>query len=175
MMIRKFKCLLKLKNLIDDEEETKEEINLVDDDENNPHITQEDYDQSLSFGQFFDEENLNNMDYSSSQYRLFVDAIHVELHNKYDLRPRSKKVVDQNPPKKILTRDKSNEFSASKQPIDQPSVKNQHITKIQTIIKEKETKPKEPEKSIGTFNMEHEINKIKIPVPLFELTKNVVY
>jgi hypothetical protein len=148
---------------------------LVDDDENNPHVTQEEYEQSLSFGQFFDEENINNLDDSSSQYRLFVDAIHVELHNKYDLRPRPKKVVDQNPPKKILTRDKSNEASASKQPIDQPTVKTHPITKIQATTKEKEIEPKEPEKYVGTFNLEHEINKIKIPVPLVELAKNVVY
>jgi hypothetical protein len=65
-----------------------------------------------------DEENINNLDYSSSRYKLFVDVIHAELHNKYDLRPRPKKFVDQNPLKKILTRDKSNEFPASKQPID---------------------------------------------------------
>jgi hypothetical protein len=93
---------------------------LVGDYENSPHVTQEEYEQSLSFGQYFDEENINNVDTPSSQYRLFLDAIHAELHNKYDLRPRSKKVVDQNPPKKILTKDKSNEASASKQPINQP-------------------------------------------------------
>jgi hypothetical protein len=30
----------KTENMIEYEEETKEEINLVDDDENNPHVTQ---------------------------------------------------------------------------------------------------------------------------------------
>jgi hypothetical protein len=86
-------------------------MNLDGDDEVNPHVTQEEYEQSLSFGQFFNEENINNVDTPSPQYRLFSDAIQVELHNKYDLgpRPKNNKVVDSSQPKKILTKDKSKE------------------------------------------------------------------
>jgi hypothetical protein len=149
----------------DQENENIEEMNLDGEDEVNPHVTQEEYEQSLSFGQFFNEENVNNVDTPSPQYRLFSDAIQVELHNKYDLRPRPKnnKVVDSSQPKKILIKDKSKEATAAKQQSDQPTTK---VTKIE---------PKEPEKSVSSFNLEHELCKIKIPVPLVELAKSPLY
>jgi hypothetical protein len=34
---------------------------------------------------------------------------------------------------------------------------------------------KELEKLVSTFNLENELNKINIPVPLIELAKNPVY
>jgi hypothetical protein len=37
--------------------------------------------------------------------------------------------------------------------------------------KEVEVQTKELEKSIGIFNLENELNKIKIPIPLIELAK----
>ena len=33
----------------------------------------------------------------------------------------------------------------------------------------------EIDKTIGSFNLENEINKIKIPIPLVELAKNLIY
>jgi hypothetical protein len=41
--------------------------------------------------------------------------------------------------------------------------------------KEAEVQTKEIEKSIGTFNLENELNKIKIPMPLVELARNPIY
>jgi hypothetical protein len=31
------------------------------------------------------------------------------------------------------------------------------------------------DKALGNFNLENEINKIKIPIPLVELAKNLIY
>jgi hypothetical protein len=41
--------------------------------------------------------------------------------------------------------------------------------------KEVEVQTKELENSVGMFNLENELNKIKIPVPLVELARNLVY
>ena len=41
--------------------------------------------------------------------------------------------------------------------------------------KEAEVQTKELEKIVSTFNMENQLNKIKIPLPLTKLTKNPVY
>jgi hypothetical protein len=38
-----------------------------------------------------------------------------------------------------------------------------------------ETQTVETDKTIGSFNLENEINKIKIPIPLVELAKNLIY
>jgi hypothetical protein len=38
-------------------------------------------------------------------------------------------------------------------------------------IKDRTTNIREPDKNVFAFNLEHEINKIKIPVPLLELLK----
>ena len=47
-------------------------MNLDGQDEVNPHATKEEYEQSLSFSQLFNEENVNNVDTPSPQYRLFL-------------------------------------------------------------------------------------------------------
>jgi hypothetical protein len=38
-----------------------------------------------------------------------------------------------------------------------------------------ETQTMETDKTVGIFNLENEINKIKIPIPLVELAKNPIY
>jgi hypothetical protein len=40
---------------------------------------------------------------------------------------------------------------------------------------EVEVQTREIEKPIGTFNLENELNKIKIPMPLVELSRNPIY
>jgi hypothetical protein len=67
-------------------EELDEEVNMIEGDTSYVHLTQDEYEKSLSFNQYFDEEdNKNQTEMSSSQYRLFSDALQDELHKKYDL------------------------------------------------------------------------------------------
>jgi hypothetical protein len=98
MRIKKFKLLFKTENLIQGDEvqeydELDEEINLLSDDDSEPHPTQQDYEQYLGSGQLCDEENINNFDEPSLQYKVLIDSILAELHNKYDLRLIDKIVV----------------------------------------------------------------------------------
>jgi hypothetical protein len=102
-----------------------------------------------------------------------------ELQNKYDLRSREKSSTN-NPPKKPLSRNKSNEAVVSKPPteIQAARVKQVEAKVTQTKRpenKEAEIQTREFEKSVGIFNLENELNKIKIPVPLVELARNPVY
>jgi hypothetical protein len=119
---KKIQAPFKTKNLIHGDEvqeydELDEEMNNLSDDDNEPHLTQQDYKQSLSFGQLLDEQNINNFNEPTSQYKDLTDSILDELHNKYDLRPRDKTATS-NPPKKVLMRNKGNESLVSKPSIE---------------------------------------------------------
>jgi hypothetical protein len=90
------------------------------------------------------------------------------MHKKYDLRPRQKEVVADNQPqaKKVgpkLSKDKAKEV------LDIPKVDEV----LEPVKKEKETK--ELEELVSPFNIERELSKIKILVPLVELAKNPSY
>jgi ribosomal protein L21 len=88
-------------------------MNLLSDDDSEPHLTQQDYELFLGSGQLFDDEHINNFDEPTSQYKFHIDSILAELQDKYDLRPRDKTVVvDQ--PKKVLFLNKGNEVVVSK-------------------------------------------------------------
>ena len=54
---------------------------------------------------------------------------------------------------------------------------NSPINQKQTLKqrKDEDMSLEESNKSIGGFNFEHEINKVKIPVPLTELIKSKIY
>jgi hypothetical protein len=54
---------------------------------------------------------------SKTQYKDLANSIMVEIHNKYDLRPR-KKTSTTNPAKKILSWNKANEAVVSKSPTE---------------------------------------------------------
>jgi len=59
-----------------------------------------------------------------------------------------------------------------------PSTKTMSSKAVQTNKskrKDSEVSTKEIDKVSRTFNFENEINKIKIPIPLVELAKNLVY
>jgi hypothetical protein len=57
---------------------------------------------------FRNEENINNL--GDFEYQGIVDTIMAKLKKKYNLRPRNKKfTID--PPKKILSRNKTNEVA----------------------------------------------------------------
>jgi len=160
-------------------DELDEETNNFRDDDSEPHLTQQDYEQSLNFGSLFDEQNINNFDEPTSQYKYLVDLILVELHNKYDLRPIDK-IATSNPSKNVLEHNKINEGLVSKPPTEALVIQTKHFETKETETKKLENKEvkvktKELEKSVSTFNMENELNKIKILVPLIELAKNLVY
>jgi hypothetical protein len=75
------------------------------------YVTQDEYEKYLSFNSYFNEDDNNSPnDSSSSQYRVFSDALQAELHRKYDLRPRTNvntnKVNNQGQQDKIQNKDK---------------------------------------------------------------------
>jgi hypothetical protein len=43
------------------------------------------------------------------------------------------------------------------------------------VVKKTDAEYKEMEKVSTSFNLENELNKIKIPIPLLELAKNNIY
>jgi hypothetical protein len=58
-------------------------MNMMEGDISDVHLTQDEYEKSLIFNQYFDEDdNKNQTDTSSSQYRTFSDALQDELHKK---------------------------------------------------------------------------------------------
>jgi hypothetical protein len=156
-------------NLVEEEfEDIDEEMNMMEGDLSDMHVTQDEYEKSLSFNSYFNEDDNNNQtDTSSSQYRVFSDALQAELHKKYDLRPRTNvnttKTNNQGQPDKIQNKDKGKEITVSKQKYDHQAAKK-------TDAEHKET-----EKISSSFNLENELNKIRIPIPLLEIAKNLVY
>jgi hypothetical protein len=140
-----------------------------------PHLTQQYYEKSLNIGSLFDEQNINNLGDTTLQYKDLVDSKMVELHNKYDLRPRDKTSTT-NPPKSP----KANEVVVSKSPTEVQAAQIKQVETKATKTKKMENKEvdvhkKELENLVGMFNIENEWNKIKIPVPLVELAKKLVY
>jgi hypothetical protein len=120
-------------------------------------------------------------------YQGIVDNIMVELQQKYNLRPRDRNITTAQP-KKILSKNKDNETaqpSAETQNVKTKVVRTQTVKTNSTETKatqtdksekrEIEIQTREVDKSTGNFNLENEINKIKIHVPLVELAKNPTY
>jgi hypothetical protein len=173
-----------------------EDINNLSDNDQEPHLTRQDYERSLDQEPLFgNEENINNL--GDFEYQGIADTIMAELQHKYNLRPRNKKFTT-DPPKKILSRNKMNEAAqpstetqAAKTKIAESQAAKMKTVETQTAktktvetketqtnrLEKKETKipTREAEKMIGSFNLENEINKIKILVPLVELAKNLTY
>jgi hypothetical protein len=88
-----------------------------------PHLTRHDYEISLDQEPLFgNEESINNL--GESDYQGITDSIMVELQQKYNLRPRDKNSTTA-PPKKILSRSKTNEAA-------QPSTETQ-AAKTKTV------------------------------------------
>jgi hypothetical protein len=81
---QKIQAPFKTKNLIQGDEvqeydELDEEMNNLSDDDSEPHLTQQDYEQYLSFGPLLDEQNINNFDEPTSQYKDLTDSILVSF------------------------------------------------------------------------------------------------
>jgi hypothetical protein len=74
---------------VQDYEELEEDLNNLNDDDLEPHLTKQDYEKSLDLESLFNnDENINNL--GDSTYKGLADSIMVELQHKYDLRPREK-------------------------------------------------------------------------------------
>ena len=91
------------------------------------------------------------------KYQAFSELLIVELNRRYDLRPRKghgrpvKKVNVDDPPDKVVE-------TPSVQPQNQ-SQENSTIEKYVPIV----------------FNVERELERVKNPIPLFELSRNPGY
>jgi hypothetical protein len=84
-----------------------EDINNLSDNDQEPHLTKQDYERSLDQEPLFgNEEIINNM--GGSDYQGIIDSIMFELQQKYTLRPRDKNSITA-PLKKILLITKTNE------------------------------------------------------------------
>jgi hypothetical protein len=110
-----------------------------------------------------------------------------ELQHKYNLRPRDRNVTTVQP-KNILMRSKVSKVAQSTVETQTAKTKAVEILTVKTKIAEtkatqtnktekREIKipTREAEKTMESFNIENEINKIKILVPLVELAKNPTY
>jgi hypothetical protein len=93
-------------------EELEEDLNNLRDDDLETHLNRRDCENSFDLEPLFNnEESINNM--GTSSYQGLIDSIMDELQQKYDLRPREKNPTNV-PPKKILSRNKTNEVVVSK-------------------------------------------------------------
>ena len=121
---------------VQDYDELEEDLNNLNDDDLEPHLTKQDYEKSLDLESLFNnDENINNL--GDSTYIGLIDSIMVELQHKYDLRPKEKNSTNI-PPKYILSRNKASEAAVTK-----PSTETQdsQIKKVET----KEVQTEKPE------------------------------
>jgi hypothetical protein len=89
-----------------------EDINNLSDEDQEPHLTRQDYEISLDQEPLFsNEESINNL--GESTYQGIADSIMDELQQKYNLRPREMNTAN-SPPKNILSRNKANEVVITK-------------------------------------------------------------
>ena len=116
---------------VQDFEGLDEDIDNLNDNDQEPHLTRQYYERYLDQETLFGNEvSINNM--GESDYQGIVDSIMAEIQQKYNLRPRDKNsTID--PQKKILSRSKKNETS-------QPSTEK--ITTKTKTVKMQDTKMK---------------------------------
>jgi hypothetical protein len=178
-------------------EELDEDIHCLGDDNRYPYLSRQDYEASL-MKESKSEDTVSNNATDDHAYQSVADDIIADLQGRYNLRSRNKNLPNVQA-KKVLLRNDTNEENpkvADKQsanrnitdnPVQLESVGTNPVN-IQTPVKENKVTPQrknekkvmeaphiENDKAIGNFNLENEISKIKIPIPLVELAKNPVY
>jgi hypothetical protein len=167
-------------------------------------LTKEDYVKSLSTEQSsVEDNNLNDVD--DPAYQGMANTIMAELQHKYNLRPRNKPVSTVQPKKifprgKIYepvqketemqnnirvdsqnTNVKGFETQARRTKAAKTRTPETRNAKNKTMLlnkmdrEESDVSAKEMDKIAGVFCLENKIKKIKIPIPLVELVKNLVY
>jgi hypothetical protein len=178
-------------------EQLDEDIDCLGDDNRYPYVSRQDYEASL-MKESEPKDAVSTDIIDDHAYQSVADEIIADLQGRYNLRSRSKNLPNI-PVKKIFPRNDTNEEnpknadrqSADKNITDKP-VQSESVgtnpVNIQNPVKEKKVAPQqkkekktmeapniENDKVIGNFNLENEIRKIKIPIPLVELAKNHVY
>ena len=110
-------------------EELEEDLNNLSDDDQEPHLTRQDYEKSLDLEPLFnDEESINNL--GESSYQGIVNSIMVKLQQKYNLRHRETNPTNV-PSKKKLSRNKENEAVVTK-PLVETQVSRTKTVETQT-------------------------------------------
>jgi hypothetical protein len=144
-------------NAVDEEEDndgTKEDsaVHLTDSESVPLHVTQQEYEDTLIANQFEEGDGEEIVQ-------------HEPTGKRYNLRSGSQapKVDIPISTKKASTSGKTGTIKGV------PNVQADHPLK--QPVKDSTADIREPDKNVSSFNLEHEINKIKIPVPLLELLK----
>jgi hypothetical protein len=177
-------------------EQLDEDIDCLGDDNRYPYVSRQDYEASL-MKESKSKDAVSTDATDDHAYQSVADDIIADLQGRYNLRSRNKNLPNVQA-KKVLLRNDTNEENpkvADKQsanrnitdkPVQSESVGTNPVN-IQNPVKEKKVAPQqktekktmeaphiENDKVIGNFNLENEISKIKIPIPLVELAKNPV-
>jgi ribonuclease HI len=199
---QKIQAPFKSENYIGEEdlgdfEELDEDISNLGDDNRSPYLSRQDYEASL-IKESKSEDKVNNNVTDDCTYQSIADDIIADLQGKYNLRPRNKNLPNVQTKKGLLRNDTdevnpkvADKQSAKRNTIDNPvqlepvgttPVNTQAPIKENKVTSQRKTEKKgmeasniENDKAQGNFNLENEISKIKIPIPLVELAKNPVY
>jgi hypothetical protein len=75
-----------------------EKVHLLQEENNAMHMTETKYEDSLNLKKYILKSQSNQEFISFAQYKMFVDALQVHMHKKYDLRPRQKESIQDNQP-----------------------------------------------------------------------------
>ena len=148
-----------------------EYLNNLSDDDQEPHLTKQDYEKSLDLEPLFNnDESINNL--GESAYQGLTNAIMTKLQQKYNLRPRETNPTSV-PPKNILSRNKANEAVVTKPLVETQASQTKIVETRETQTKkieniEAQATIREIQKTNGGFSLENELNKIKIPVYLVD-------
>jgi hypothetical protein len=140
-----------------------EDLNNLIDDNQEPHLTRQDYEKSLDLEPMFNnEKRINNL--GESAYQEIVDSIMAKLQQKYNSR----------------TRNQANEAVVTKQLVETQVAQTKIVETRPTQTKKTENIEAQPptreiEKKTGGFSLENKLNKIKITMRLVDLAKNPIY
>jgi ribonuclease HI len=186
-------------------EDLEEDVNNLGDDCIQPHLTKEDYEKSLNIGQPSGADNslnnANDLAYQGMADTIMAELQHkynLRPKNKPVSTAQPKKIFPRGETYEPVQREtetwnnrgvdsqninvKEAETQARRtntvetQTPEMPrTAKNKTVQTNKMDRKESEVSAKETDKIAGSFCLENEINKIKIPIPLVELAKNPVY
>jgi hypothetical protein len=156
---------------VEDFEGLYEDIDNLDDNDQEPHLTRQDYERSLDQETLFGNEvSINNM--GESDYQGIADSIMVELQKKYNLRLRDKNSTTA-PPKKILSRNKTNEEAQTSTETQVAKTKQlKHKLPKQRQSKPKQRKPIDKEKEKHRSPPERPKRKLEVSIWKMKLIKS---
>jgi hypothetical protein len=186
-------------------EDLEEDLSNLGDDCKQPHLTKEDYEKSLNIEQSSSaDNNLNNVDdiaYQGMADTVMAKLQHkynLRPKNKPMSTAQPKKILRRGETYELIQKDtetqnnkgvdskninvKESETQVRRTNIVETRTPEMPITAKEKVVqtnkmdrKESEVSAKEMDTIAGSFCLENEINKIKIPIPLVELAKNPMY